>query len=285
MNSKLISEKALAVIDQYAHFRIHGATTAIPYFNNNHKRIRAALRATTGKGSPRDIFDETEIMLVKEGQRGDADTALTGAVNNGSFKPGLLTSESLRHFLVDQDIGIDCSGFAYHVLSAESAARKKGTIDRHLRFPFCKGIVGKIRCKMRPVENADVRTFASDKNSRVISLGDVMPGDIITMLGKTDETNQNIQNSSMNVRDHIVVITQVEYQNFIPIAIHYAHSIAWPSDGEYGHGVRDGLITIADINKPLPQQIWTEAEKTGAENYTLARALKSATELRRLNWF
>jgi hypothetical protein len=281
MNSKLLSEKALAVIDQYANFRINSAITAIPYYNNNHQRIRAALRATTGKGSPRDIFDETEILLIKEGARGGSSTIPPGAVNGGAFKPGVLTSESLRHFLVEQDIGIDCSGFAYHVLSAESAARKKGPIDRHLKFPFCRGIVGKIRCKVRPTENADVKTFASDKNSRVVALSEIEPGDMITMIANG---NGNSRIGPEN-RDHIVIVNQVEYQNFIPIAIHYAHSIAWPSDGEYGHGVRTGQITISDIKKPLIEQIWEEAGKSGPENYTFAHATKSTTELRRLNWF
>ncbi|MEI6057865.1 MAG: hypothetical protein WCQ60_02735 [bacterium] len=271
MNSKLLSEKALTVVDQYAHFHIHGATTSVPYYNNNHKKIRAALRATTGKGSPRDIFDETEITLVKEGS--------FGAIKGGAFRPDLLTNENLRHFLVDQDLGIDCSGFVYHVLNAESTANRNGSLDRHLHFPLCKGIIGKIRCTMRPVENASVATFAHEKNSHVIALSDVQPGDFITMLGVANLT------LSAATRDHIVIITHVEYQNFVPTVLHYVHSIAWPSDGEYGHGVRSGTISIIDINKPLLEQIWEEAGKTGLENYTRERATAATTELRRLNWF
>ena len=266
MNSKLLSEKALGIIDHYLHFKIHGATTAIPYYNNNHKKIRAALRATTGKGSPKDIFDEVEISLIKEGVRE------SGAFKGGTFKPGMLSDEALRHFLVDQDIGIDCSGFAYYVLGAESEANKKGAIDRRIHFPFCKGILGKIRCKIRPVENADVRTFAHDANSHTIALTEVAPGDMITMIG-------------LGGPDHILVIQHVEYQNFIPTVIHYAHSIAWPTDGEYGHGVRLGHITITDIAQPLIAQLWSEADKTGSENSTFIRATTSKTELRRLNWF
>ena len=259
MNSKLLSEKALTVVDHYAHFRIGSETTNTPYYNNNHKIVRAALRATIGKGSPKDIFDEVEIMLAKQGSRG----------------------ASLKNFLVDNDIGIDCSGFAYYVLSTESLARGKGALNRHLAFPFSKGIIGTLRAKFRPAENADVRTFASDKNSHTVKLGDVAPGDIITMLG---DANRNAA-ATTTVRDHILVVTQVEYQNFIPTTIHYVNSVAWPTDGEYGHGVRDGVIVITDINKPLTSQDWTESSKIGAENYTLTRALKSTTELRRLNWF
>jgi hypothetical protein len=282
MNSKLLSEKALTLADQYIHFRMHSATTNIPYYNNNHKKIRAALRATTGKGSPKDIFDETEILLVKEGAR---DGVPSGAIKGSSFKPGILTSESLKHFLVDQDIGIDCSGFAYYVLNAESLERNAGALDRRLKFPFSKGIFGKIRSKMRPAENADVRTLAHNINSRTVALKDVQPGDMITMLGNMSGIGRDTGASSGTVRDHIAIVTQVEYQNFIPITIHYAHSIAWPSDGEYGHGVRDGMITITDIKKNLVEQAWIEAEKTGAADYTLARAQSSITELRRLNWF
>ncbi len=269
MNSKLISEKAMTVIDQYLHFKVGGAVIAVPYYNNNHKKIRAALRATTGKGSPKDIFDETEILLVKEGPK-------NGAIQGGAYKPGVITSETLKHFLVDQDIGIDCSGFAYYVLNAESSARGKKTIDRHLKFPFSKGFIGKIRSKMRPAENAGAKTFASDKNSHIIPLNEILPGDFITMITPPNATEN---------RDHIIIVTQVEYQNFIPTTIHYTHSIAWTTDGEYNHGVRTGTITVSDINKPIAEQIWEENEKTGPENYTSARALKSVTELRRLNWF
>lgn len=286
MNSKILSEKALTVIDQYTHFKIQNAVTSIPYYNNNHKKIRAALRALVGKGSPKDIFDETEISLIKDGVR----SANIGAVQNGSFVPAELTSDVLRKFLVDQNIGIDCSGFAYYVLNAESIARKKGTLDRHLHFPLSKGIIQKIRCKLRPIENTNVRTLAHDKNSRIIALDTIEPGDMITMInnmgGTATEPEKTEKNNEVGeARNHILVINQIEYQNFIPITIHYTHSMAWPTDGEYGHGVRTGDITILDIKKPLTEQLWSELGKTGSENYTLARALNSRTEARRLNWF
>lgn len=275
MNTKLLSDKALAIIDQYAHFRIgNSGACNIPYFNNNRKVIRAGLRATIGKGSPGDIFEEVEIELAKSGET----TALPpGAIKGGTFIPGAITSEALKHFLVDRNIGIDCSGFAYYVLSEESESRGKKRLDRHIHFPFCRGIIGKIRSKMRPAENTDVATLAHDKNSRAIPLGEIAPGDVITML--------NTMNKADKVRDHVVVVRQVEYQNFVPITIHYVHSIAWPTDGEYGHGVRTGAITILDVNKPIAEQKWTEADKTGMENYTAVRAGIALTEIRRLRWF
>ncbi len=280
MNTKLLSDQALAIIDQYEHFHIgNSGTCSIPYFNNNHKVVRAGLRATIGKGSPGDIYEEVEIELAKSGElRGTIPSEMpAGAIKGGTFIPGAITSEALKHFLVERNIGIDCSGFAYYVLDAESKSRGKNGLDRRLHFPYCTGIIGKIRSKMRPAENADVATMAHDTNSRSILLGEIAPGDIITML--------NTMNKEDRVRDHIIVVDRVEYQNFVPTSIHYSHSISWPSDGEYGHGVRGGTIQILDINKSLVDQKWTEADKSGPENYTLVRAQKSLTEIRRLRWF
>jgi hypothetical protein len=53
--------------------------------------------------------------------------------------------------------------------------------------------------------------------------------------------------------------------------------MAWPSDGQYGHGVRQGKITIVNAEKTILDQDWSET-------YTFARAQKSLTEIRRLRW-
>jgi hypothetical protein len=254
MNTKLLSEKALTVIDQYLHFKIGGATISIPYYNNRHKQTRAALRALIGKGSPRDIHDEVEIILVKEGGAG----AISG---------------NIKEFLVDHDIGIDCSGFAYYVLSAESLARGKGSLDRHLKFPLAKSLIRKFLAKIRPAENISVATLAHDKNSYIVPMKEVQPGDMITMM--SPDVNSGVISAG---RDHILVISQVEYQNFIPTTIHYVHSVAWPTDGEYGHGVRVGQIDILDPEKSILEQNWSEKD-------ALERGKNSRTEIRRLRSF
>ena len=137
---------------------------------------------------------------------------------------------------------------------------------------------------MRPVENAGVSTLAHDKNSSVVDMINVTPGDIITMINRSVE-----EGGDGRERDHVLFIHQVDYQNFKPLTIHYSHSIAWPSDGVYGHGVRQGMIEIIDIKKPLTEQRWTEADKIGTssniatcENYTYARSMKARTQIRRM---
>lgn len=258
MNTKLISQNSLDIIEQYKNFKVENAVCSVPYFNNKHTGNRASFRVESGKGSPKDIYEEIEQKAIRD-----------------KFDMKSFSSDSLKKFLVDNDIGIDCSGYAYYILNEESLSLGKGTLDRHLSFPFAKGIWGKIKSKFRPIENAGVQTFAHDKNSKVISIKDVQVGDIITMVGGPDNGE----------RDHILIIYQIEYQNFLPTVIHYTHAVAWPTDGEYGHGIHEGKIEITGLEKNLVEQSWRENGKVGEENYTFTRAQRSVTELRRLRWF
>ena len=257
MNTKTISSRALSIIDQYNHFKLGSAVCQVPYFNNKTVKARGALRTFIGKGSPQDIFEETENLLKK---------------NN--IAQELLNSESLKKILVDNNIGLDCSGLAYYVLNGESQELRHGTLDKHLSLINCHGLLGKIRGALRPVENCDVATFASDKNSKVVPLNQIQPGDMITIV-----------NPDQSLRDHILVIHQVEYQNFASYEIHYSHIISYPEDGLYGSGIRQGVIEIAFPDRPITEALWTENGKTGESNSLLLRAKKSKTEVRRLKWF
>jgi len=258
MNTKTLSPHALSVIDQYLHLRVCTAECSIPYFNNKVIRARAALRSVIGKGSPQEIFEEIQTVILKN-----------------HVDPRTITGELLKKTLTDNNIGIDCSAFAYYILNAESHELKKGHLDKHIHFINCHGLIGKMRCALRPIENCDVATFAHTKNSKVIELKDVRPGDIITMLGGPDNAD----------RDHILVIHQVEYQNFVPFKIHYAHSVAYPEDGMYGSGIKKGIIEIQNIRASITEQAWIENGKSGQLNPARIRAQKSHTELRRLNVF
>lgn len=258
MNTKTISNHALSVIDQYSNFNYGSATCSVPYFNNKIRKIRAGLRSLIGKGSPKDIYDEIASIIIK--MHADANT---------------LTNEQLKTILTDNNIGIDCSAFVYYVLNAESIERGLGQIDKKIKFINCTGLVGKIRCHMRPVENCDVRTFSSDLNSRIIGTKDVKVGDIITMVNSTDD----------NIRDHVLIIHEVTYQNYMPTVIKYSHAIAYADDGVYGTGIKKGLINITDNSKSISEQVWIEKNNDSVPNELELRAKKATTEIRRLKWF
>ena len=258
MNTKTLTPRGLSVIDQYLNFKVGNAVASVPYFNNRTVRARASLRAEIGKGSPQDIFEETQALLIKQ-----------------HVPASSLGSESLKKILADSDIGIDCSGFAYYVLNAESAELGKGPLDKHISFVNCHGLLGRMRAAFRPAENCDVATLADDANSRIIPLAEAAPGDIITM----------VDGPEGDERDHILIIHHVDYQNFTAIKLGYSHAVAYPEDGIYGTGVKQGTIEFTDSSKPLTEQEWSENGQTGAANRIYSRALKSKTELRRLKWF
>jgi len=230
----------------------------VPYFNNKTTRARAALRSTIGKGSPQEIFEEIKGIMLKD-----------------HVDQSAITDELLKKTLTDNNIGIDCSAFAYYVLNAESQELKKSALDKHIHFVNCHGLVGKVRCALRPIENCDVATFTDEKNSTTIQIKNAQPGDIISMIGGPDNSD----------RDHILVIHQIEYQNFTPTKIHYAHAVAYPEDGIYGSGIKQGIIEILNPEKPIVEQVWTENGTTGQSNRIFIRAQKSQTSLRRLNVF
>ena len=257
MPSSSLSNSSLSIIDQYIHFKLGSAVCSVPYFNNKTVRARAALRALIGKGSPKDILDELQSRVVKQ-----------------HIDVNALADESLKKLLVDNNLGIECSGFAYYVLNAESEVRGKGTLNRHIHFVNCKGILGKLRASMRPVENCDVATFADDSNSKVIQLNDVKAGDMITMLRDEEESE----------RDHILIVHEIETDNSRPIKIHYSHAVAYAEDGIYGTGVRQGAIELPANAQSIFEGVWSENGPTASAEHIFNRAKKSKTEVRRLNW-
>ncbi len=274
MNTKTLSSRATSIIDQYLNFRVGNPVCSIPYFNNKTVKARGSFRAYGGKGSPKDIFDEIQSIVLK-----------------AHIDLNLVSNESLKKLLTDNNLGIDCSGFAYYILNAESEDRGKGKIDKHISFVNCHSLIAKIRCSLRPIENCDVSTFAHDKNSKIIPLTEIQPGDIITMLESGGNESRNEGQTftkpfanPTNERDHILVVHQVEYQNFVPYKIHYSHAVAYPEDGVYGSGIKQGTIEILDTSKPITDARWTENEKQDDSNRIFVRAKKSKTELRRLKW-
>jgi hypothetical protein len=266
MNTKTITSRALSIIDQYLHFKVGPAVCSVPYFNNRTVKARGTLRAYVGKGSPQDIYDEVHALLIKT-----------------HIPMDKLTDESLKRLLADQNIGIDCSGFAYYVLNAESRELGRGTIDKHISFVNCHGLLGKMRCALRPVENCDVATLAHDRNSSIVRIQDIIPGDMITMTTiDTGDDQRSGAISPENERNHILIIHQVEYQNSIPVKIHYSHAVAYPEDGVYGTGIKQGTIEITDINKPITESIWIENDQRGELNRIFVRAKKLKTKVRRV---
>ncbi|HYE59907.1 MAG TPA: hypothetical protein VEA18_01860 [Candidatus Kapabacteria bacterium] len=252
-----LSPTTLALVANYLHLPFPGRNISCPYFNNRRAKVRGALRVLIGKGSVRDITEEAMVLSLKE-----------------KIALDTLTDEQLKQFLVDHHIGIDCSALVYYALEEETRARGKGTLSSHVYFP-ATNIFRKFLTRWRPVENTSVSVLSHDKNSTIIPLSSVQPGDMIILLNTGRDHTMN----------HVLLIHEVEYrEDGQPQVIHYTHSLQWRADGKYNHGVRQGTITITDANQPLLQAMWEEHGRKGNENETFEHALLAETlTLRRLN--
>lgn len=245
-----LSESAKKVINDYQNLVISGKEINCPYYNNKKVKMRGALAVLVGKGSPEDIVEETTLFAKKK-----------------NFDISKASAEDITKFMKDLNLGIDCSGFAFHVLNAELGGRLK----KKIVVPT-KSIMRKLLSRMRKVENTNVKTLRNEINSRAVELSEVLPGDIICMIG----TGKN------NDLDHVLVVTDVEMdERENRKSIGYMHSLDWKTDLDEDGGIKKGTIKIDDANEALEHQKWEESGKTEAteeENATFWRAI-SAKEL------
>lgn len=264
---KMMSMQAREVIHNYLNIVVDGKKINCPYFNNKRTRARGALRVFTGKGNIEEINEEISIIEKKERLNWSA-----------------LNESEIRKTLVEHNIGIDCSGFVYHVLDAELRAQNKGKISSNISCPLATGFFRKIIAKFRMAQNTSVMSLAHEYNTFSVKMKEIQPGDTIIMLS----------GGLKNDRDHILLIEQINYSEGdcllnkdepkMPKTIHYVHSFAWSSDGKYNHGVKRGKIEIIDTDAGLMKQKWLENGKTGNENETFLRAEQAkAVDIRRLN--
>ncbi len=146
-----LSGKARAVIDQYLALPV-GGKPSCPYFNNRRKRARGSLRTLIGKGSPYEIAEECEILSKLS-----------------RVKIADLSTDKLKEFLVESDLGVDCSGFAYHVLNSFCNEKTGKNIQSYVKS-IRPGFVGGLLARLRPAENIGVSSFRAEKNSSPIKV-------------------------------------------------------------------------------------------------------------------
>ena len=244
MNGKTLSQPALDVIKSYSQLVFGDKKINCPYFNNRRSKVRAGLRVLIGKGSPEEIVEEAQLFALRE---------------KVDLKD--ISAEDLKKFLVEHNLGLDCSAFAYYILNAEYKNKHSGDLASKLFYPN-RSFMRKLLIKLRPVENISVNTLSHEKNTQTIALSEVAPGDVVIIMNAGKEHNLN----------HILVIYKIEYAQDMPQTLYYAHSFQWSIDGKYNHGIKTGRIEITNIQKSLLDQKWIESEKIGEENETYLRA-------------
>lgn len=264
----MLSPEALKILNEYFNLPFSGVSgVRCPYFNNARLRQRAQLRVLAGKGMPKEIVEEAQIISLQY-HVGLFDK--TGACCLHGEHEHKIAPEEIRKFLVDHNLGVECSGFVTQILRAHFKETKNIDIAQKFHKVPVRNLLRLIISKLRPVENISVKTYTDDRNTKIVnSFSELQAGDVIVLLGiKTD-----------NGRNHILLVTEN-----LNGEIKYVHARTWVSEGKYGHGVAEGTIQVVKPAGGLLEQNWVELGKTGNENETLREALAAEkVEIRRVN--
>jgi len=258
----MLSPKAQEVINKYFSLPFQGIINVrCPYFNNARRNLHGQLRVLIGKGSPDEIVEEA-IILSKQYHHNifdnDGFCCVHGAHSNDE------KADDIRKFLINNDLGVDCSGFISHILIEHYKETKNINIATRFHFWPIKRLWRYLIAKLRPIENMSVRVYAKDENTEKIADARsffnwiwLQPADLITMI----ETGPNKK------RNHMILIVQNEES-----IIKYVHARAWSSEGKFGHGVSVGQIKITNPGKNLFEQTWEENGKINSDNETFLEA-------------
>ncbi len=270
----MLSERAVRRIELYLNLPC-GTTRGIrcPYYNNARSKRRGELRVLAGKGTPEEIIAEAKLLDRQyKGNLFHQDEEQCLCQKKPDASP-----ETVRRFLIDHRLGIECSGFVTHVLRAHFVETRRIDIVKKFFIVPKRRFIRYLITRLRPVENIDVTVYANDRNTQVVAsdatgwnYAEVKPGDVITIL----------RTGARRTLNHIILVTDVKADQ-----IHYVHARAWPSEGLYGHGVAEGTITITQPGKHLKEQSWSECGVSGEANETWHEIRDAEiVEIRRVNF-
>jgi|GEM_PF-791492 len=294
----MLSPKAQKIMNEYLSLPFAGVDgVRCPYFVNTRVNRRGQIRSLIGKGTPQEIVEEAKIVSIQyhhgifdhDGHcciYDDCHSRESGNPDTGSpIRSGMTSqSENIRKFLIDNNLGVDCSGLVTHILRAHYLETRGVDIAKKFVGNIAAGWLRRQIMRLRPVESIGVKSgYGNDKNTE--KLGDeksgydyakIQAGDVIIMLGV----------DAKGVRNHILLITDCGGST-----IKYAHSRAWSAEGQYGHGVNTGEIKITAPSKGLLTQEWSEQSPAlsadlfhqSNQNETFAEAKNAKTlEIRRI---
>lgn len=257
----MLSPKAEQLINQYLNLPFPNIKNIrCPYFINKKNAKRGEIRALIGKGKPEEIIEEAKIISIKY-HHNIFDHHGNCQCNQLSDKEKI---DKIRNFLIDHNLGIDCSGFTAHVLREHYLEKNNIDIFKKIKFSNKKNIIRRIIEKLRPVESMSVSVLADDQNSQIIidakdpaNITKLCPGDFMVMIDTGPNKNRN----------HVVLIEKIEKN-----IIHYVSSRAWVIEGKYDHGVARGEIEIINPERVLLDQTWEELGKINDDNETYLEA-------------
>lgn len=230
---------------EYTEFEVAGKRVQIPYHIARDQQAREQkwkLWKFSSKGTPEQIHQELEKTASKVG-----------------FDLKEATALEINKFMTDYKIGIDCSGFVYHVLDPLVKAKTGRGIGSWVsRFKGFVGAIEKFILSYERVRRIGTKDLARDLNSvPVMKIENIIPGDLIWHAAKHLDENKRR-------RRHVIVVTSLEVDDTSRELrrINYAHSAreTFPS------GPHFGTLDVINPHDWLDKQKWEETMTNGA-NY------------------
>lgn len=221
----------------------------VPYDRSKHPMGRTdKFHNYAGKGTPQQIYK----VLIK--------TAKRKTFNLQRAKP-----EEITQFMIDNGIGIDCSGFVYNILNAYLQQEKHTSLAKYIyRYP---GILGKLEnflLRKNRIRRSSATTLTSELNTiKIEKTKDIRPGDMIR-LTHADWPGK-----------HIAIIVEVHDDYII---------YAMASEYMKIRGAHSGKIKILNKNKGLEDQNWLEITYDGKNYRADAYDSKRGDSVRRLSF-
>lgn len=268
----MLSPNAEKLIEKYLNLPFdENFKVRCPYFINSKIKQRAQLRVLVGKGLPQEIMEEAKIISIQY-QHGLFDCEGKCLLDNLTLDETVNSpSNCIKKFLIDNGLGVDCSGFVSHILRAHYLeTRKIDLVDKFFFVPI-KDYFRYFICWLRPIENMSVKRYASNKNTNKIeNIKDILPGDLLIIIETGPKKNRN----------HIILITESNEQS-----IKYVHSRTWSMEGKYDHGVARGEIRIINPGGNILDQEWVEFGTVNENNETYLEARDAKLfEIRRIKF-
>lgn len=244
-----LPRSANKVVDEYKSIPLGGKKVICPYYINP-KSQRGGLRVSVGKGDPGEISREVKVIAQLKG-----------------VDLNKLSVEEIRQFMMDNHIGIDCSGLVVHIYNYWLKNQGDKPLINYLKFKK-NDLWHRLKRKLRPLEQIGANTLTNDENTVIIkNYNDVRPGDFIRSKGLRKNSH------------HIIIISKVIMREGIVEELEYIHSIKGYEDE---NGLRFGSIKIINPKLGLDKQQWEEIKNGRNWTYEGYMNQKEDNGLRRL---
>ncbi|MCX8035430.1 MAG: hypothetical protein N3A71_04140 [Candidatus Dojkabacteria bacterium] len=220
MKNSIAPKEVLDVIEKYKTLRYKEFVTAVPYYRNKPFSFFTP-PAEAGKGSPDEIQRYIDEIIARSPQ--------AQKINS---------NEMFRSVLISFQIGVDCSGFVYHVLDAWAKVKHKKPLSYFLpkESPiFFRKFLSRI---FKPQSSMSADDFTSEPFARQIK------GTLNIRAGDLIRTKNG---------DHVLIIISTEI-----VGDNYEIVAYQSSDSHIPHGLVKTLIHTPCEYLDISAGYWTD---------------------------